>query len=97
MIKTNLDSVFVDDDLMEAGFNQSTAQVLELLPGLHEEVPPRRREFDGDTFACIACPNMQTWVARSSMDGEEVEIGVEASKDSVCLIVLDQVRCGGGK
>jgi len=52
----------VDDNLVQTGFDQPTREMLDLLARLDEEVPAWRY-LDGDAFACVTCPDMQTWVA----------------------------------
>ena len=95
-LRDDIDSALVDDHLVEAGLDQTTSDVLELLAGLHQEVVAGR-DFDGDALARVAGPDVQTWVARAAVDGEEVEIGVEAGEDGILLAVLFEVRGGGGK
>lgn len=61
------------------GKDQAACEVFELLSGLNEEVA--WRELDGDALAGVAGPDVETGVARTTVDGEEVEICVEASED----------------
>lgn len=76
--------------------------MLELLASLHKQVASRARigwlrETNSDPLASVACPNVQARVPRTAVDCEEVQITMEASKDSVFLSVLDKVRCSGGE
>ena len=63
---------------MKARLDQPAGDVLELLAGLDEQVVALG-DLDGNTFSCIAGPDVQAGIARAAVDGEEVEIGVEAS------------------
>lgn len=82
---------------MEASLNETATEVLQLFACLYEQVSAGCREPDGDALASIASPYVQTGVARASVDGQEVQVGVEAGKDGVLLAILHEVRCGGGK
>ena len=81
---------------MEPRLDQAAGDVLELLAGLHEEIVARR-DLDGDAAARVARPHVQARVARAAVDGEEVEVRVEAGQDGVLFAVLCQVRCGRGE
>jgi hypothetical protein len=73
-----------------SSLDQPTRGVLELLARLHEEVVPGRN-LDGNAVARVAGPDVEAGVARAAVDGEEVEIGVEASKDGVLCGVLGKI------
>lgn len=92
----DLDGALVDNDLVEARLDQAARDVLELLAGLHKQVVAGRN-LDGDALAGVAGPDVQTGVARAAVDGEEVEVGVEAGEDGVLLAVLFEVGGGGGE
>ena len=64
-------SSVVDDDFVESGFYESPCHMLELLSGLHEEIVPRG-DFHGDTMPGVARPDVQAWIPRAAVDGEEV-------------------------
>ena len=91
-----LDRALVDDHLVEAGLDQPARDVLELLAGLHQQVVARR-DLDGDALAGVARPDVQARVARAAVDGQEVQVRVEAGEDGVLLAVLDQVGGRGGE
>lgn len=86
----------VDDDLVVAGLDEPARHVLELLAGLDEQVVAGR-DLDGDAGARVAGPDVEPQVAGAAVDGEEVEVGVEAVEDGVLLAVLVQVRGGRGQ
>lgn len=79
------------NDFMEARFDETTSDMLQLFSSLDEQIIACRN-FDGYTFACISCPNMQARVARSPMNGQKIEIGMESSQDGIFLAILDQIR-----
>lgn len=82
---------------MEARLDEATAEMLKLFPGLYKEEATGRRELDRDTFARVTSPHVQTGIPRTSMNGEEVEVGVETGKDSVFLPVLLEIGSSGCK
>ena len=86
----------VDDDLVKTGLDETARYVLDLLASLDEQVVPGG-DLDGDAGARVAGPNMQARVPRAAVDGEEVEVGVEAGEDGVLGAVLDEVGGGGGE
>jgi len=55
---TNVYCSLTNDDLMEPSLDQSTTQVLQLFPGLHEQIPARWWKLDRDTFARVTGPDM---------------------------------------
>jgi hypothetical protein len=77
-----------------AGLDEPARHVLELLAGLHQQVVALR-DLDGDALARVARPDVQARVARAAVDGEEVEVRVEAREDGVFLPVLGEVRRRG--
>lgn len=89
-----LDRALVDDNLVVSRLDEPAGDVLDLLAGLDEEVVALG-DLDGDTGAGIACPDVEAGVARAAVDGEEVEIGVEAGEDGVEVGVL--VEVGGSR
>ena len=84
----------VHNDLVITGLDEPTSEVLELLPSLDEEIPPRRRELDRHPFARVASPYVQTGITRAAVNGQEIEIRVEPCEDRVFLAVLHEIRCG---
>ena len=81
---------------MVAGLDEPARQVLELLAGLDQQVVALR-DLDGNALARVARPDVQTWIARAAVDGQEVEVRVEAREDGVLLAVLLEVRRGGSE
>jgi hypothetical protein len=88
--------LIVDDDLVEAGLDEAAGQVLELLAGLDKQVVAGG-DLDGEAGAGVACPDVEAGVAGAAVDGEEVEVGVEAGKDGVLLAVLVEVGGRGSE
>ena len=84
----------VDDDLVVAGLDEAAGDVLDLLAGLDEEVVAGR-DLDGDAGARVAGPDVEARVSRAAVDGEEVEVGVEAGEDGVAGAVAVEVGGGG--
>lgn len=82
-------STLVDDDLVEAGLDAPAAEVLELLAGLDEQVAARHG--DGNALPRVARPDVQARVTRGGVDGEEVQVRVEAREDGVDRAVLAEV------
>ena len=92
----------VDHNLMVPRLHQPTAQVLELFASLHEQVTTRSRtrwlrEAHRDALAGVTCPDVQAWITGATVDSEEVQVGMEASKNGVLLSVLAEIRCSGRK
>jgi len=86
------EGLLVDDDLVVARLDQAAGDVLELLARLDQEVVAGG-DLDGDALAGVARPDVQARVARPAVDGEEIEVGVEAGQDGVLLAVLDEIGC----
>lgn len=87
----------IDDDLVVARPDEPAGDVLNLLAGLYEEVAATGRYCHGDAVAGVACPDVEARVARASVDGEEVEVGVKAGEDGVEGAVPVEVRGRGGE
>lgn len=83
--------LLVDHDLMVASLDEASRKVLDLLARLDQEVVALG-DLDGDLLARVARPDVQAGVARAAVDGEEVEVCVEAGEDGILLAVLLQVR-----
>ena len=75
--RDHVDRLLVHHDLVESGLDQAARDVLELLAGLDEQVVALG-DLDGDALPCVAGPDVQPGVAGAAVDGEEVEVGVEA-------------------
>ena len=90
-----LNGLLVDGDLMEASLDETTGDVLDLFASLDEEVVSGGHAY-GNATASVASPDVEARVAGTAVDGEEVEIGVEAGEDSVFRAVFLEVgssRC----
>ncbi len=81
---------------MVAGLDEPARQVLELLAGLDQQVVALR-DLDGNALARVARPDVQARIARAAVDGQEVEVRVEARENGVLLAVLLEVRRGGSE
>ena len=60
----------VDNDLVQTGLDQPAGEVLDLLARLDEEIPAGGH-LDRNALARVACPDVQTWVARAAVDRAE--------------------------
>lgn len=89
-----LNGALVDDDLVVSGLDEPAGDVLDLLAGLDEEIVALG-DLDGDAGSRVAGPDIEAGVARTAVDGEEVEVGVEAGEDGVEGGVL--VEVGGSR
>lgn len=69
--------LFTHNNLVEASFDETTSDVFDLFARLDEKVVSWW-DLDGNTVSRVACPDVKTRVAGATMDGEEVEICVEA-------------------
>lgn len=66
-----------------------------MLARLDEQVVAGRN-LDGDAIARVSCPDVQAWITGAAMDGEEVEVCVEAGKNCIVLAIFDEIRgCWG--
>lgn len=92
----HVEGALVDDDLVVARLDEAAGNVLDLLAGLDEEVVARR-DLDGDAGARVAGPDVEARVAGAAVDGEEVEVGVEAGEDGVLGAVFGEVGGGWGE
>ena len=70
---TDCKSLIIDNDFMEASFDQSTSDKFKLLSSLHEKIIPRR-DFDSDALVGIPGPDIQTRITRTTMNGQKVDI-----------------------
>lgn len=90
-----LNGLLVDSDFVEARLDEATGDVLDLLARLDEEVVTWGHAY-GNATARVAGPDVEAGVARTAVDGEEVEVSVEAGEDGVFGAVFPEVggrRC----
>jgi hypothetical protein len=87
----HLERLLVDDDLVEAGLDQAAGEMLELLAGLDEEIVSLR-DLDGNSPARVPGPDMETRISRAPVDGQEVEVGMEACKNGILPAVIGKIR-----
>ena len=81
---------------MVSSLYKTASYMLKLLSRLNEQIIARRHPH-WDAFARVACPDIQARIARPSVDGQEVQICVEAGEDGVEGAVLGEVGGGGGE
>lgn len=81
---------------MEARLDETPGDVLDLLARLDKKVVSGRN-LDGDAVSGVAGPDVKARIPGAPVDGEEVEVCVKSSKDSILLAVLVQIRSCGGK
>jgi hypothetical protein len=70
--------------------------MLQLLPGLHEQVTTRGWKLDENAFPSIASPYVKAWVSRTAMDSQEIKISVKAGEYGIFLIIFHEIggcRC----
>src|SRR6266404_8597470 len=92
----HLDSGVIHNYFVVACLDKTSAQVFQLLPGLHEQVTAGRWELHRNAFPSIPSPYVKARVSRTTVDGQEVEIRVEASKDGIFFAVFYKIRsCRG--
>jgi hypothetical protein len=78
-------SSFCVDDLMITGENIAASHVLKHSTSLEEEAS--RWDLDSDLLH-VAKPHKEAWVARLAVDGQEIEVVMEASKSCANVILL---------
>ena len=77
----------VDHDLVVARLDETTRQMLQLLPRLHQKVVALG-DFDGDLAPRVSGPDVQAGIPRATVDSEKVEICVEPGQDAIFLAIL---------
>ena len=82
---------------MKSSLDEATGDMLELLPGLDQEITTDSGKLDWNTFPGVPCPDIKSRVPRSPMNCQEVEIRMKPRQDGVLVPVLDKVRCGRSK
>lgn len=87
-----LDRLFIDSHLVVPGLDKPAGNVFDLLASLDEKIVALGH-LDRNAVAGIASPNVQTRVAGTPVDGEKVEVRVEASEDGVLFAVLNKIGC----
>lgn len=92
----NLKRPVIHHNLVIPSLDEPAGNVLNLLASLDEKVVAWW-DLDGDAGSGVARPDVEAWIARAAVDGEEVEVGVEASEDGVFGAVLLQVGGGGSE
>jgi hypothetical protein len=83
----------IHDNFVEACTDKAAGDVLKLLASLDEQVIARR-DLDGNSIAGIAAPDVESGIARATVNGQEVEVGMEPSEDRVLLAEFHQIRGG---
>lgn len=75
---------------MKTSFDQPPSQMFELFPGLYKKVISFW-DLHRDAFACVASPNIQTWITGAAMYRQEVEVRMKPGQDGILLAIFDQV------
>ena len=65
---TNLQSGIINNNFMEASFDEATGDMLELLSGLHQQMATGGRKLDWDAFASVPGPDIKPGIPRPPMD-----------------------------
>jgi hypothetical protein len=81
---------------VETSLDEATRDVLDLLAGLDKEVVAGR-DLHRNAVAGVTGPDVEAGVAGAAVDGEEIEVGMEAGEDGVFGAILDEVGSGGSK
>jgi len=85
-------SSIVYHNFVVARFDKTSAKVLQLLPGLHKQVTTGRGKLDENAFPGVSCPYVKARVSRTTMDGQEIEVSVKASKYGIFLVIFNKIR-----
>lgn len=75
---------------MVSSANQPTGNVFQLLASLDEEVVAWRH-LHWKPLTSVTSPDIESWITRTTVDGQEVEVRMEAGEDGILLAVLDKV------
>jgi hypothetical protein len=85
-------SSFIYHHFVVARFDKTPAKVLQLLPSLDKQVTTGRGELNENAFSGVSRPYMKARVSRTTMDGQKIEVGVEASKYGIFLVIFNKIR-----
>ena len=88
--------LLIDNDFVKASLDQATTDILKLFPSLDQKIIPNRN-FNWNTLSSIPRPDMEYRVSRTTMDREEIKIGVKSCQYRVFLSISDQVRGSGSE
>ena len=88
---THLQRCFINHYLVITRLYQAATEMLDLFACLHEQVPTCRGKPHRYALPRIARPDVETRIPRATVDGQEVEIRVEAGKNGVLLTILDEI------
>lgn len=86
----DLERGVVDNDFVKSGLDETAGQVLQLLAGLDQQVLSGRNAH-GDFPPRVPCPNVQARVSGATVNGQEVEVGVETCEDAILLAILLEI------
>lgn len=81
-LRHRAESLLIHNHLVVARCDETPREVLELLSRLNEEVIPGGN-LDRNAGTRVAGPNVEAWIARTAVNGEEVKIGVKTREDGV--------------
>lgn len=88
---TYFDCSIVHDNLVVASFNKTAAEMLKLFASLDEQVTTGGWKLDRDSFSVVPSPDVEPGVPRAAMDGQEVQICMESSKNSIFIAMFDEI------
>lgn len=77
-------------------FDKTPGKMLQLLPGLYEQVTACGRELDENAFPSIPSPYVKAWVSRTAVNRQEIKISVKAGEYGIFLVVFHEIggcRC----
>jgi hypothetical protein len=89
--RTYRDSSLVHNDFMIACSDKASGEVFQLLPGLHKQVTTSWRKLYKDTPSSITSPYMKARISRTTMNSQEIEVSVEASKYGIFLVIFHKI------
>ena len=96
LLSTYLKRFVIYYDLMKASSDQSAGDMLQLFPCLDEEIIPLGN-FDWDALSSVTCPDIETRIARTTVNSQEIEVRMETSENGVFLPILGEIRGGRGE
>jgi hypothetical protein len=89
----HINCLLVHYNFMIPGLYQTAGNVFQLFASLDKKVVALR-DLDRDTLSSVAGPDVQAWIPRAAVNGEEVKVGVEPSENGVFLAIPLEVRGG---
>jgi hypothetical protein len=88
---SHIDSRLIDDHFVEAGLDEPSGEMLDLLSCLYEKIASSRWESNGDSLSGVTRPDMKTGISRSTVDSETVEIGMKTCQDGILRAIFPEI------